>query len=188
MIDGPNDNYKLIGWSNHDVKIGMQTATLKATGYKLVTFKDGQKIRYNNTGDYIFNIFMGNMGHQLTGKITFTDEANGIEGWYEPGKYKLKTQDYVRGQINVRGKKVCEIFGNYMGFAEFNNERYWDIREQEKIWFPIVKLEPSKTLESDSAKRIDSITLKTGDIAAAQQDKEVLEHIQRHDRKLRETV
>ena len=34
MIDGPNDNYKLIGWSNHDVKIGMQTASLKATGYK----------------------------------------------------------------------------------------------------------------------------------------------------------
>ena len=188
MIDGPNDNYKLIGWSNHDVKIGMQTATLKATGYKLVTFKDGQKIRYNNTGDYIFNIFMGNMGHQLTGKITFTDEENGIEGWYEPGKYKLKTQDYVRGQINVQGKKVCDIFGNYMGFAEFNHERYWDIREQEKVWFPIVKIAHNQTLESDSSKRIDSITLKTGDMTAAQRDKEILEHIQRHDRKLRETV
>ena len=83
---------------------------------------------------------------------------------------------------------MCDIFGNYMGFAEFSNQRYWDIREQEKIWFPIVKIDPSKTLESDSSKRIDSITLKTGDMTAAQRDKEILEHIQRHDRKLRETV
>ena len=60
-------------------------------GFKEVVFKDGQRIRFNNTGDYIFNIFMGNMGHQLTGKITFTDEQNGLVGYYEPGKYRMKT-------------------------------------------------------------------------------------------------
>lgn len=91
LIEGPNDNYKLYGWSLHSIKMGMQSANLLAQGFKEVVFKDGQKIRFNNTGDYIFNVFMGNMGHQLTGKITFTDEANGLEGWYEPGKYRMKT-------------------------------------------------------------------------------------------------
>ena len=143
-----------------------------AQGHKEISFKDGTKIRFNNTGDYIFNIFMGNMGHQLTGKITFVDEANQVEGYYEPGTYRLKTQDYVCGQIKVRGKKVSDIYGNYMGFVDFDKKRYWDIRETEKIWFPIVKLTQEQTLMSDSDKRIDSNTLKTGDMEAAQVAKE----------------
>ena len=71
----------------------MQTCNLYANGHKMVTFKDGTSIKFNNTGDYIFNIFMGSMGHQLTGRIEFHDEANRLYGWYEPGTYKMKTQD-----------------------------------------------------------------------------------------------
>jgi hypothetical protein len=184
LIEGPRNNYRMTGWSQYYIKMGMQSANLVAQGHKLITFKDGQKIAFNAYSDYLFNIFMGTMGHQLTGKITFTDEENQIEGWYEPGKYKMKTQDYICGEIQVRGKKVCEIYGNYMGFVDFNGTRYWDIREAEKIWFPIVY--PSKTLESNSTKRLDSVTLKTGDVPAAQEMKERLEAIQRNDRKLRE--
>ena len=113
-------------------------------------------------------MLMGNMGHQLTGKITFTDEANQIVAQYEPGKYRLKTQDYICGDIKVRGQKVCDIYANYMGFADFNKVRYWDIREMEKVWFPIRRFEPHQVLESDSVKRLDSITLKSGDVVAAQ--------------------
>ena len=51
-----------------------------------------------------------------------------------------------------------------MGFIDFNKVRYWDTREMEKIWFPIVKLDADETLESDSSKRIDSVTLKTGTV------------------------
>lgn len=120
---------------------------------------------------------MGSMGHQLTGKIILTDEANQIEAYYEPGKYRLKTQDYICGDIKVRGKKVCDIYGNYMGFADFNKIRYWDIREMEKVWFPIIKLEAHQTLASDSSKRLDSNVLKTGDVRAAQVAKEQLEEI-----------
>ena len=155
----------MTGWSQHYIKVGMQSANLVANGHKEITFKDRGKIRFNNTGDYIFNILMGNMGHQLTGKITFTDEANQIEGSYEPGKYRLKTQDYLCGEIKVAGKKVCDVFGNYMGFVDFNKVRYWDIRETDKIWFPIVKYTPEQTLVSDSDKRIDSNTLRGGDMA-----------------------
>ena len=120
--------------------------------------------------------------------MEFKDEVNEIEGQYEPGKYRMKTQDYICGDIKVKGKKVCDIYANYMGFCDFSNVRYWDIREQEKIWFPIRQLDPSKKLASDSVNRIDSMTLKTGDVPAAQEAKESLEEIQRNDRKLREAV
>lgn len=176
-IEGPNGNYKLTGWSQHGIKVGVNSCNLHADGHKEITFKDGHKIRYNNTGDYIFNLMMGSMGHQLTGKMTFTDAANNIEGVYEPGKYRMKTQDYVCGQINVAGKKVSEIYANYMGFADFDKQRYWDIREMDQVWFPIVQLDQSKTLMSDSKKRLDSITLRTGDVAAAQAVKERLEDL-----------
>ena len=137
-IDGPDGNYRLTGWSQHSIKMSLTTANLVAQGSKVVTFKDGQTITFNNTGDCIFNIFMGNMGHQLTGKITFTDEANEIVGHYAPGTYRMKKQDYLWGEIKVKGKKVCEITGNYMGWLDFDKVRYWDIREQEKVWLPIV--------------------------------------------------
>ena len=59
---------------------------------------------------------------------------------------------------------MVEIYANYMGFLDFNKQRYWDVREQENVWFPILQLEDHETLESDSKKRDDSRTLKTGDI------------------------
>ena len=157
LIEGPEGNYKLNGWSQHQVHAGMNSATLKAEGFKLIQFKDGQQIRYNNTGDYIFNIFMGSMGHQLTGRIEFHDEANGLYGWYEPGTYKMKTQDYVTGRIEQNGRKVVDIYGNYMGFVDFNKVRYWDIRDMDQLWFPIEGLKVEKSLPSDSQRRIDSI-------------------------------
>jgi hypothetical protein len=35
----------------------------------------------------------------------------------------------VKGEILKDGKKVCELFGNYMGFLDFDGIRYWDLRE-----------------------------------------------------------
>lgn len=62
-IEGPEQNYKLTGWSSYSVKAGMNSATLSSEGYKKVVFKDGSEIRVNNTGDLFYNIFMGTMGH-----------------------------------------------------------------------------------------------------------------------------
>ena len=73
---------------------------------------------------------------------------------------------------------MCDIYGNYMGFVDFNKVRYWDIREMvDKVWFPILKLNSEETLTSDSSKRLDSVTLKTGTVDAAQEAKELLEQI-----------
>ena len=34
------------------------------------------------------------------------------------------------GEIHLKGRKVSDINGNYMGFIDFDGKRYWDIRDQ----------------------------------------------------------
>jgi len=74
----------------------------------------------------------------------------------------------------VHGQKVSTIFGNYMGFIDFDGVRYWDLRDSDDfMYFPIPF--GKKALESDSTKRTDSVTLATGDVVQAQIEKENLE-------------
>jgi len=49
------------------------------------------------------NLFMGTLGHQLTGKVEFRDPKNHLYGWYELGNIKKKTQDYFTGEIHQYG-------------------------------------------------------------------------------------
>ena len=61
-----------------------------------------------------------------------------------------------------------------MGFIDFDGVRYWDLRDSDDFMyfpFPLGK----KSLESDSTKRSDSVTLALGDVAQAQVEKENLE-------------
>lgn len=37
----------------------------------------------------------------------------------------------------MNGKKIMDISGNYMGFMDFGGVRYFDIRETDKIFFPV---------------------------------------------------
>jgi len=42
----------------------------------------------------------------------------------------IRPQDYLAGEIKMNGKTVSTLRGNYMGFLDFDNERYWDVRDQ----------------------------------------------------------
>lgn len=77
---------------------------------------------------------------------------------------------------------MCKVSGSYLSFIEFNNIRYWDIREN----IPIKSIEINKQLKSSSILREDRIFLALKNLPAAQEAKEKLEEIQRKDRKLRE--
>lgn len=117
---------------------------------------------------------MGTLGHQLTGKIEFNDTQNNLYGFYDIGNVKRKTQDYFAGQITKNGEKVCEVYGNYMGYMDIDKRRYFDTRESTSVYTaPIPKGQAA--LESDSTKRIDSIALATGKMEDAQKRKEELE-------------
>ena len=58
----------------------------------------------------------------------------------------------------MKGEKVCEIRGNYMGYLDFNAVRYWDAREQLPMKMIDVVGYPYY-LESDSRKRPDLVNL-----------------------------
>lgn len=94
------------------------------------------------------------------------------------GAYTLKRQDYIWGELYVDGKKKHEITGNYMGWLNFDNVRYWDYREKHKVHFPVdYEAPPEQTLESQCTKRTDGIFLQTKTIDEAQEEKERLEEL-----------
>lgn len=55
--------YKMYGWSSFKAKAWLNSATLDVDGHKIIEFRDGQRIEWNNQGDNFFNIMMGTLGH-----------------------------------------------------------------------------------------------------------------------------
>lgn len=78
-----------------------------------------------------------------------------------------------------------DIKGNYMGYMDIGNVRYYDVREVNKYYFPIIPLK-EKALPSDATKRVDSNTLRNRTVEEAQDAKEKMEEDQRADRRFRE--
>lgn len=62
-IVGPKEQYYLYGWASYSITPYPNSATLTVEGSKEVRFHDGQRIKFNNTGDNILNTVMGTMGH-----------------------------------------------------------------------------------------------------------------------------
>lgn len=65
----------------------------------------------------------------MCGKCEFEDKKNGITGWYEIGIDKKRPMDYFAGEILQNGVVVSRIFGNQMGYIDFDDVRYWDVRD-----------------------------------------------------------
>ncbi len=74
------------------------------------------------------------------------------------------------------------MYGTYLGFIEFDGKRYWDIRETNYL---NIYDNPNQLLSS-SLFREDRIYLEKQDLEKGQINKNKLEELQRHDRKLRE--
>ena len=184
---GPDGNFKIHGYTEYEITAGMQSSEVHAVGFKEVIFKDGGKIRWNLNNDYISGILVGTMNHQLTGTVTFTDEANGLTAYYKFNAYTFRKQDFVWGEIHQNGKKIGECSGNYMGYLDFDDVRYWDAREKDQVFVPIAGEEPD-CLPSSSSLRTDGRFFISKSMEEAQVEKERLENLQRHDRSLREAV
>ena len=99
IIEGPDNNFYFHGYLEFAIYAGLQNASMTCAGFKEITFPDGGKIRWDQNGDYFSGIFMGTMGHQMTGTITFTDEANNLTGTYQYGAYNFRKQDFCWGEI-----------------------------------------------------------------------------------------
>ena len=104
----------------------MNSIDLDVKGGKTITFKDGGCIKYTPHQDKFHNSLWGTLVHCLTGTCDFTDEQNGITATYTIGI--KKGRDYFKGEIKKDGKVVSTLTGTYMGYIEWDGERWWDIR------------------------------------------------------------
>lgn len=75
----------------------------------------------------------------------------------------------------MEGEELSTLNGNYMGYIEFDNKRYWDVRDQQL--YEIKGLPLEQVLESDSRKRKDSQALLAGDVDDAQNQKNNMEEL-----------
>jgi len=177
-------------------KAHLNSIDLCVVGQKTVQFKDGSKITYTPHQDKFQNTLFGTLNHLITGKVEFKDETHGITAYYEIGACGKKLpKDYFRGEIIQNGKTVSQMYGNYMGYIDFDGKRYWDAREMQNYEpVPVPHTERHSNsptslpvmLNSDSTQRPDSMALLAGDVELAQTNKNSMEEVQRRDRKLRE--
>ena len=82
------------------------------------------------------------------------------------------------------GKTVCRIQGNYMGFIDFDGQRYWDARDVHHWCTPLNDWEID-CLPSDSSRRRDVNTLKIKSADEVQVEKEKIEEQLNYDEALR---
>lgn len=73
-----------------------------------------------------------------------------------------RPSDYFQGEIKLKNVVVSKVYGTFCGFIEFNNIRYWDVRENlevkvNKIFIKII--EPATQLPSAAIYREDRILI-----------------------------
>ena len=177
LLEGPNGLYRYSSYSSFSPKAHLNSIDLNVQGKKEVVFQDGSKVTFNPPPDSFKNTLWGGaLVHQITGRVDFTDETNGITAYYEIGNGGIKNnpKDYLKGEIiNTRtGQAVSQVFGTYMGYIDFDGARAWDVRQQVN-YMPgdLNKDEMNGSLPlllpSDTTYRIDSRTLEIGDVEAA---------------------
>lgn len=159
-------NYSITGWSSYTAKASLNSAHVTSLGHKLLTFKDGHQIKFNNFDDSVSNLLFGSVGHAIVGQMTFEDTRNNIVATFKFGNVRGKPHDYFSGQILRDGESVSTIHGNYMGYIDFDGVRYYDVREKHAVSFPVYAKGPL-SLPSDSTKRKDTVQLRTGDVESA---------------------
>lgn len=179
LLEGPNNLYRYSSYSSFSPKAHINSIDLCVKGKKEVVFQDGSSITFNPPPDSFKNtLWGGSMVHQITGRVDFEDTKNGLTAFYEigDGGVRKNPKDYLKGSImRTDGTVVSQVYGNYMGYVDFDGERFWDVREQIN-YIPVDISKNEKAIEggklplvlsSDTTYRQDSITLEAGDVELA---------------------
>lgn len=134
LHEGPNNEFRFYGYTEIAVRLRLNSIYLDCTGYRTVSFKDGTEITFKPMQDIFQNVLLGQCHHILFGDFDFIDEKNGVKGVMNIGDVRGKPKDYFSGHIEHHGQKVCKkIDGTYMGHADFDDERYFDVRHMNLI-------------------------------------------------------
>ncbi|KAM3146116.1 hypothetical protein pb186bvf_001773 [Paramecium bursaria] len=180
---GPESSYKFYGYCNYEAQARLNSLTLKNMGKRQIVFADGQLIEYNFAGEEYSGSFWGHMKVESKGKMTFTDSKNEITASVEFDSVSQKPSDYLSGEIKVKGQRVCKIYGSYLGYIEFGDQRYWDVNYIKD--YPCHVDKPNVFMKSDASFRQDLRMLRRNKLVEAQAEQDQLEFIQRQDGRLR---
>lgn len=182
-IYGPNKSWYFSGYSKFGSSAGLNSLSLSNEGKRCISFSDGATFKFNFFKETFKNTFYGNVKYETHGEVLYSDIKNNILCKVQIGHVNGKTKDYLSGQIIHNGIVASTLSGSYMSHIDFDNTRYWDIRNN----FPIKIIETSNQLQSSALYRKDRKYLENGNLLEAQLEKEKLEKIQRNDRHLRES-
>lgn len=159
-------------------------------GTNRVRFKDGECVEFVYPVGSISGLMYGNREMNWEGEWTFKDKRNRIScqleftkkaGYFES---QIEPTDVFTGEIFVKGARMCKVKGSPVRNLTFDGEVAWDLETSDLIKATPVK----KTLPSDSSKRSDLMAWLEDDLETAEDNKAMLEQIQRNDKKLRSKV
>eukprot|EP01067_Filipodium_phascolosomae_P007507 Filipodium_phascolosomae@DN6036_c0_g1_i1.p1 len=188
----PNDGaFSFWGCSVFAASAGLNTLTLCNQGTRGVDFADGHRVTVTLLPK---DIWTGTMygsvcKHETVGPMHIQDnEGNSLKFKIGGSKYSAAT-DWFHGDLRDKtGNVVSTMKGTYLGFVDFDDARYWDMRDVPaySVEHTPEVLEPR--LPSDATFRKDLAIMATGDYKAADIQKTVYEDLQRHDAKLRKAT
>lgn len=205
-----NKEYKYYGYLGTVASTGTNSIKAIKIGFITLEFKDGLKYKINlpmvwvrgttvgvKLYNYKYDLAITNEKHNYCSIVHFNpDEKGFLIKWFA---WQKSTPDTFIGEIlsnkdvtinntfpqHTKSKTadaaLCSIQGQWLSEVCFNNKRYWSNGDYDLI--PMSKM--PFTLQSDSSDRIDLLAFSAGDEDKAQENKETLEVLQRHDRKLR---
>ncbi len=206
-LDAPH--YTLDAKHEFALKVYPNSASFRCIGFRRITLKDKQKTTYvieypwAESKGFMFGArsfcYQGNVViEDQTNKIYAQIRLNAGEKSFTEGLFKKQDvrNDFFKGLITKNkallkdmSRKafyskdmLCYIEGNWIDYVMIDGDKYWEIDTVKPL--PIVSVKDP--LPSDSSNRADLKAFIVGDEVEAQKQKEIMEEIQRNDRKLRE--
>jgi len=208
LIEGPGDSFRLSGRGESKAKFSTNSMTVGMTGINELSFDDGTLIKWRFPVMRISGVIMGTRVVEHIGRWIFQDFTNdlicsiefvdnsGMMNFFRSSSGKRSDEfegfiarhrnvEFLQGDDEIKdlGEKICTVEGSWIDSISFGDVKYWD---REKMDTPEVPRPPRTLLPSDSRLRTDCIAVARNDMKKAATEKNHLEEIQRHDRKLRE--
>eukprot|EP00826_Nyctotherus_ovalis_P063154 TRINITY_DN9239_c0_g1_i1.p1 TRINITY_DN9239_c0_g1~~TRINITY_DN9239_c0_g1_i1.p1 ORF type:complete len:403 (-),score=118.82 TRINITY_DN9239_c0_g1_i1:177-1385(-) len=206
-VDAPH--YNLMAKDEYTFKVYPNSATLKCTGYRKIIMKDKDKTTYIIRYPWVESrgFMFGLPVFTYNGDIVVEDTTNELYAMvrlnagkksFTEGFFKKNDErnDFFKGLITKSkeltketGKKafyskemISYIEGHWIDYVMIDGDMYWELNREKPL--PVVDVKDP--LPSDSSFREDLKNFIVDNEAESQKQKEILENVQRNDRKLRE--
>lgn len=203
FLSGPNNHYEMSGFGT--IVANLQSINIikgERQGKNIIRFDDGTVYSFTNFKTRLNGMVMGTRTYNYYGDLIVKDYKNKIEciytlndednfGMFSSMFFGGKKTNFDEGKVEIKqiNPKTKEKEIKAKGYASWLGQLYFGDKEYWSIFDPLPKWEQKNcgfVLESDSTKREDLIAVSQNDFDKAQEHKDRIENLQRHDAKLRD--